>query len=89
MGKWLIAKPSVILFDEPTRGIDLLAKQQIFQVMWDLSRRGLGCVFVSSELEELIEVCHRILILKDGAITGEVLPENVTPDELTIRCMVA
>ena len=89
VGKWLLAEPRVILFDEPTRGIDILAKQQIFEVMWDLSRRGLGCVFVSSELEELVEVCHRILILKDGAITGEVLPQNVTPDELTIHCMVA
>ncbi len=89
VGKWLNAQPRVILFDEPTRGIDILAKQQIFQVMWDLSRRGLGFVFVSSELEELVEVCHRILILKDGTLTDEVLPEQVTPDELTVRCMVA
>jgi ribose transport system ATP-binding protein len=88
VGKWLNAKPRVILFDEPTRGIDILAKQQIFQVMWDLGRRGLGCVFVSSELEELVEVCHRILILKEGAISGEVRPEDVTPDELTVQCMV-
>lgn len=88
VGKWLNARPRVMLFDEPTRGIDLLAKQQIFQVMWDLSRRGLGCVFVSSELEELLEVCHRILILKDGTIAGEVRPEQVTPDELTVQCMV-
>ena len=50
VGEGLNTKPRVILFDEPTRGIDILAKQQILQVMWDLSRRGLGCVFVSSEL---------------------------------------
>jgi len=89
VGKWLNTRPRVILFDEPTRGIDILAKQQIFQVMWDLGRGGLGCVFVSSELEELVEVCHRILIIKDGAITGEVLSTQVTPDELAVRCMAA
>jgi ABC-type sugar transport system ATPase subunit len=78
-----------VLFDEPTRGIDLVAKQQIFHVMWDLSRRGLGCVFVSSELEELVEVCHRILILKDGKLAGEVQPEQITVGELAVRCMTA
>ena len=74
VGKWLNAQPRIILFDEPTRGIDLVAKQQIFQLIWDLSRQGLGCLFVSSELEELVEVCHRILILQNGRLTGEVRP---------------
>jgi ribose transport system ATP-binding protein len=89
IGKWLNTDPRVVLFDEPTRGIDLVAKQQIFHVMWDLSRRGLGCVFVSSELEELVEVCHRILILKDGKLAGEVKPEKITAGELAVRCMTA
>ena len=89
VARWLNAEPRVILFDEPTRGIDIQAKQQIFEIMWDLSRKGLGCVFVSSELEELVEVCHRILIMKDGHITWEVVPEQVTPEELAVRCMVA
>ena len=89
VGKWLNTDPRVVLFDEPTRGIDLVAKQQIFHVMWDLSRRGLGCVFVSSELEELVEVCHRILILKDGKLAGEVQPEQITVGELAVRCMTA
>ena len=89
IGKWLNTEPRVVLFDEPTRGVDLVAKQQIFEVMWDLSRRGLGCVFVSSELEELVEVCHRILILKDGQVAGEVKPEDITANELAVRCMTA
>jgi len=89
IGKWLNRDPRVILFDEPTRGVDLVAKQQIFQVMWDLSRRGLGCVFVSSELEELLEVCHRILILKEGRLAGEVKPGEITANDLAIRCMTA
>ena len=89
IGKWLNTEPRVVLVDEPTRGVDLVAKQQIFEVMWDLTRRGLGCVFVSSELEELVEVCHRILILKDGRIAGEVQPEAITPNDLAVRCMTA
>jgi ribose transport system ATP-binding protein len=87
VGKWLHTKPRVVLFDEPTRGIDVQAKQQIFQIMWDLSREGVSSIFVSSELEELVEVCHRILIMKRGAITGEVRPEEVGADELYLRCM--
>jgi ribose transport system ATP-binding protein len=89
IGKWLNRDPRVILFDEPTRGVDLAAKQQIFQVMWDLSRRGLGCVFVSSELEELLEVCHRILILKAGRLAGEVKPGEISAHDLAVRCLSA
>jgi ribose transport system ATP-binding protein len=55
--------------------------------MWDLSREGIGSLFVSSELEELLEVCHRILIMKSGQIAGEVLPSQLTVDELIVRCM--
>jgi ribose transport system ATP-binding protein len=87
IGKWLNTRPRVILFDEPTRGIDVQAKQQIFQIMWDLSRQGVSSIFVSSELEELIEVCHRILIMKRGRIIAELRPEETTADELYVRCM--
>jgi ABC-type sugar transport system ATPase subunit len=87
VGKWLNTHPRVMLFDEPTRGIDLQAKQQIFQIMWDLSREGVGSIFVSSELDELLEVCHRILIMKSGLIVGEVMPENLSVEELALRCL--
>lgn len=87
VGNWLATSPRVMLFDEPTRGIDIQAKQQIFQVMWDLSRNGIGCLFVSSELEELVQVCHRILIMKHGHIVDEVLPSTTTPERLVVQCM--
>ncbi len=87
VGKWLNTRPRVMLFDEPTRGIDLQAKQHIFQIMWDLSKEGISSLFISSELEELVEVCHRILIMKSGAIAGEVLPEEVSVEQLVVRCM--
>lgn len=89
VGKWLNTEPRVLLFDEPTRGIDIQAKQQIFQLIWDLSNRGISTIFVSSELEELVDVCHRILIMREGRITGEVLPESVTPQKLFEYCVDA
>ncbi|GAH35443.1 unnamed protein product, partial [marine sediment metagenome] len=87
VANWLNTSPKVILFDEPTRGIDVRAKQQVFQIMWDLSRRGVSSVFVSSELEELVEVCHRILVMKEGTVVGEVDPEDISADELMVKCM--
>jgi ribose transport system ATP-binding protein len=87
VGNWLNTDPKVMFFDEPSRGIDVQAKQQIFQIMWDLSRRGLSVVFVSSELEELLEVCHRILVMGNGRILREILPEESGLDELYALCM--
>lgn len=87
VGNWLNTSPRIILFDEPTRGIDVQAKQQIFQIAWELSRRGVGTVFVSTELEELVEVCHRILVMKSGRLVDEVNPDAITADELYVKCM--
>lgn len=87
VGNWLNTSPTVMLFDEPSRGIDVNAKQQIFQIIWDQARKGISSVMVSSELEELIEVCHRILIMRDGGIVKEVRPEDVSIEELYSLCM--
>lgn len=87
VGKWMATDTRIFMFDEPTRGIDVIAKQQIFEMMWNLSRDGMSCLFVSSELEELVEVCHRILIMKAGAITGEYAADKLTSDELYVTCM--
>jgi ribose transport system ATP-binding protein len=87
VGKWLNACPKVIFLDEPSRGIDVGAKQQIFQIIWDQSRCGISSVVVSSELEELLEVCHRIIIMRFGRFVGEVRPEDVTIEQLYSLCM--
>jgi ribose transport system ATP-binding protein len=87
VGNWLNISPRVIFFDEPSRGIDVNAKQQIFQIIWEQSRKGISSVMVSSELEELLEVCHRILFMRDGRIADEVTPEKVTIEELYSLCM--
>jgi ABC-type sugar transport system ATPase subunit len=87
LGKWLATEPAVMLLDEPTRGIDVRAKQQIFRIMWDLSRKGIASLVVSSELEELLDVCHRILVMNKGRITGEVDPATARLENLFAACM--
>lgn len=87
VGNWLNTSPKIIIFDEPSRGIDVNAKQQIFQIIWEQSKKGISCIMVSSELEELLEVCHRILIMKDGEIKGTIYPENITIEGLYSLCM--
>ena len=87
IGNWLNTEPSIMMYDEPSRGIDVNAKQQIFQIMWDQSRKGVSSIFVSSELEELLEVCHRILIMHMGKLIGEVRPEHLGIDDLYAYCM--
>jgi ribose transport system ATP-binding protein len=87
VGKWLNNEPRVMLLDEPTRGIDIQAKQQMFQLIWDLSARGIGSIVVSSELEELMDVCHRIVIMKQGTLVGEILPQQSSLEQLFARCM--
>ena len=88
IGNWLNTSPKIMMYDEPSRGIDVNAKQQIFQIMWEQSRKGISSIFVSSELEELVEVCHRILIMYMGKVVGEVkLDDKVTIDALYSYCM--
>ena len=87
IGNWLNTQPTVMIFDEPSRGIDVNAKQQIFRIMWEQSRKGISSIMVSTELEELLEVCQRILIMRGGTIMRELFPDNVKIDELYAICM--
>lgn len=87
VGNWMNTEPKIMLFDEPSRGIDVNAKQQIFQIIWNGSRRGISSIIVSTELEELIEICHNILILKNGVIQECIKPEETTVEELYAKCM--
>ena len=87
IGKWLNTNPRLVLLDEPTRGIDVQAKQQMFQIIWDMSKRGISCIVVSSELEELLDICHRILIMRAGRIVSEVRPSEISLENLFAACM--
>jgi ABC-type sugar transport system ATPase subunit len=87
VGNWLNTSPKIMLYDEPSRGIDVNAKQQIFEIMWEQARKGISTIFVSTELEELLEVCHRILIMRHGKIVDEVDPDKLNINELYEICM--
>ena len=68
IGKWLLDKPAVLIIDEPTRGVDVGAKYEIYSIINDLAAQGTGVIFISSELEELLGVCDRILVMSNGEI---------------------
>ena len=82
LGKWLIRNPKVILFDEPTRGIDIGAKVEIYQIMNELKKKGVGVLFISSEMEEVLGMSDRILIFCDGRITGELSREEANQENI-------
>jgi ribose transport system ATP-binding protein len=82
LGKWLIGEARVYLFDEPTRGIDVGAKAEIYALMLELLRGGSGIVMVSSELPEVLGMSHRILVVRDGRIAAEFPRAEATPDKV-------
>jgi len=87
VGNWMNTAPQILLLDEPSRGIDVNAKQQIFDIVWEQSRKGVSSIIVSSELEELLQTCHRILIMQEGKIVDEVCPKRLEVDQLYAMCM--
>ncbi|WP_455383191.1 sugar ABC transporter ATP-binding protein [Salinispira pacifica] len=87
VGNWLNTRPRIMIFDEPSRGIDVGAKQQIFQIIWDLSRQGISSILISTEIEELLEVCHRILVMRNGMLYEEADPATTSIDKLYQLCM--
>ena len=71
LGKWLALRPRVLLLDEPTRGIDIGAKQEIYKLMEELARQGVAILFVSSEMEEILGMSDRALVMHEGRLAGE------------------
>ena len=82
LGKWLVRNPKVILFDEPTRGIDIGAKVEIYQIMNELKKKGVGVLVISSEMEEVLGMSDRILVFCDGRITGELSREEANQENI-------
>ena len=81
-GRWLLSEPTVLLLDEPTRGIDVGAKYEIYQLILNLAKQGKSVMMVSSEMLELIGVCDRILVMSGGRLAGEVDAKNTTQEEI-------
>jgi ribose transport system ATP-binding protein len=84
IAKQLAVNPKVILMDEPTRGIDVGAKAEIHRLLRDLARGGIGIVVISSEMPELLGLCDRVMVVREGRIAGELGPQDMT-EEAVIR----
>ena len=82
LGKWLSMKPKLLLLDEPTRGIDVGAKQEIYQLMESLAKDGLAILFVSSEMEEILGMSDRTIVMHEGRITGELSREELSEESI-------
>lgn len=82
LAKWLVRDPEILILDEPTRGIDVGTKREIYHLIGQLASRGLGILLVSSEMEELLGICHRIIVMREGRLTGEVSGERMTEEHI-------
>ncbi|MGL5569071.1 MAG: galactose/methyl galactoside ABC transporter ATP-binding protein MglA, partial [Cetobacterium sp.] len=82
IGRWLLTSPDILMLDEPTRGIDVGAKYEIYQLMLDLANKGKGIIMISSEMPELLGVTDRILVMSNGRVAGIVNTKDTTQEEI-------
>ena len=85
IAKWLVRNCDILIFDEPTRGIDVAAKVEIYNLMNQLKQNGIGVMFVSSEMPEVMGMSDRIIVMCDGRITGELSAEEATQDMILTK----
>lgn len=89
IGKWMLNEPDIYLMDEPTRGIDVGAKHEIYELMKKITDQGASIIFVSSELPELLGVCDRLLVIAGGTVTGELDIEDATEEKVMSYAFVS
>lgn len=82
LGKWLSMNPRVMIFDEPTRGIDVGAKSEIYRVMRELAGNGAAVIMISSDMEEIINISDRVMVMREGEITGSLLRADCTEENI-------
>ena len=82
LARWMLKNPDILILDEPTRGIDVGTKYEIYKIMNELAEKGMAILFISSELPELIGVCDRILVMSQGTVTGELKPADFTQENI-------
>ena len=82
LAKWIFANPKLMILDEPTRGIDVGAKYEIYSLMNEMVKQGMSIIMISSELLEVIGMSDRIYVMSEGKITGEVSGENATEQNI-------
>jgi ribose transport system ATP-binding protein len=84
LAKMMMLKPEIVIIDEPTRGIDIGTKEQIYKFIAELARQGKSVIVVSSEMPELIGICDRIMVMREGTIVGEVAGERMNENEIVV-----
>jgi ABC-type sugar transport system ATPase subunit len=80
--RWVLAEPVVAIFDEPTRGVDVGAKEGIYEIIEELTERGLAALVISSQLEELVRLCDRVYAVYEGRVAGEVSGDDISVESL-------
>jgi ABC-type sugar transport system ATPase subunit len=86
LGKWLLHGAEVFIFDEPTQGIDVQGRQDVYDVIGRLASEGKAVIFISSDFAELVGACHRAVVLVDGIVRGELEGEQLTERGILERC---
>jgi ribose transport system ATP-binding protein len=89
LARWLRTEPKVLLLDEPTQGVDVGAKAAIYQQITDAASRGLGVIIASSDAEELVHLCHRVLVMRSGGIAAELTGPTLTEERLIAEMLGA
>lgn len=82
LSKWLCLKPMVLILDEPTRGVDVLAKEEIYRLMEEMTREGIAVLMISSEMQEVLAVADRVLVMHEGGIAGELAGNQLTEESI-------
>ena len=84
LSKWMDTEPKILILDEPTRGIDVNAKKEIYYFVNSLIQQGISCILISSELEEIIGLCTRVLVMREGKIVGEMEGASINEEEIML-----
>lgn len=84
LSKWMDTEPQILILDEPTRGIDVNAKKEIYHFVNSLIKSGVSCILISSELEEIIGLCTRVLVMREGRIVGEMEGERINEEDIML-----
>src|SRR5262249_26070233 len=80
LARWVLVRPKVLIVDEPTRGVDVGAKEEVHNLLLELARRGTAVVVISSDLPEVLTVADRVVVMREGVITGEIAGDQATEE---------
>ena len=82
LARWLLTNPQYLILDEPTRGIDIGTKTEIQKLVLKLAEDGVSITFISSEIEEMLRTCSRLIVMRDRNVVGELVGEDITQDKI-------